>query len=78
MSNEDLLTPAAAGKLFNPPVSGDWIRRLCDRGDLRAVRTTKGWRLVPASEVARLLKQRAESAAAHAAAVAVDNENRRL
>jgi hypothetical protein len=44
---ERLLSPSQAGRLFEPQVGPDRVRDLVDSGDLPAVRTASGWRLIP-------------------------------
>ena len=63
MSNEILLTPGEAGRYFDPPLGADRVRQLIDRGELRAVKTEGGWRLVPKADVLRLVEERRRRAA---------------
>jgi excisionase family DNA binding protein len=66
MSDEILLMPGEAGRYFDPPLGADRVRQLIDRGELRAVKTEGGWRLVPKAEVLRFVEERRRRAAADA------------
>ena len=59
-----LLMPGEAGRYFDPPVGADRVRELIDRGDLKAIRTQRGWRLVAKSEVLRFVERRRRAAGA--------------
>ena len=56
MLENDYLTPASAGQAFNPPISGDRVRQLCDQGALKALRLDQ--ELIPRSEIVRLSAER--------------------
>jgi hypothetical protein len=69
ITEPDLLMVKEAGLEFNPKLSAQRIRQLCDAGELRAFRTTSGVRLIPRSEIERLIDERARRAAARHSAV---------
>lgn len=53
-----VLMPFEAGRRLNPPVSGARISQLVNAGQLEAVRTESGRRLILVSSLERLIKQR--------------------
>lgn len=55
---DELLMPFEAGRRLNPPVSGARISQLVDAGQLEAVRTESGRRLILARSLDQLIKQR--------------------
>jgi PHP family Zn ribbon phosphoesterase len=55
---EVYLTCSEAGREVRPPVSGHRIRQMVDRGELHALKTPSGWRLVPLAEIRRLNESR--------------------
>jgi hypothetical protein len=61
---DKLLMPFEAGRRFKPPISGQRASQLVDDGQLEAVRTESGRRLILASSVERLIKQREAARAA--------------
>jgi hypothetical protein len=63
--DDTLVTASEAARFFNPPLTPARVRQLVDRGQLSARRTPSGWRLIPLSEVRRLVeKRRGESVGA--------------
>ena len=58
MENETLLTPQKFGVRFNPPLSAQWVRQLVDSGQIKAVRTPTGRRLIALSELRRFQAER--------------------
>lgn len=53
----DLSVSQAARKLGLSP---DWVRALCNRGELPSYRVGNGWRLIPAAAVEAYAQERAE------------------
>lgn len=60
-----LLTPELAGREFDPPLGANRVRQLVDSGELAALRTPAGWRLIPRAEVLRLVEERRRRATAN-------------
>lgn len=56
--NQVFLTCSEAGRECRPPVTGHRIRQMVDRGELRALKTPSGWRLIPLAEIQRLNETR--------------------
>jgi hypothetical protein len=53
-----MLTVGEAGLRFDPPLSAGRVRQLIDSGELRAIRTARGVRLVAESAVRELAEKR--------------------
>lgn len=56
----DLLTKADVARRLN--VTPQTVRNMVERGELRAIRTERGWRLFRRQDVDRLIAKRARSA----------------
>jgi hypothetical protein len=67
MNKKTLLLPSEAGRYFRPPISADRVRQLCDIGQLNAITTASGHRLIPLDDVLRLAHEREQKKLANTA-----------
>jgi excisionase family DNA binding protein len=55
---EIYLTPAEAGRRFSPALSSARFRQMVDAGELGAIRTPGGWRLIRETDVLKAVQAR--------------------
>ena len=59
IEEDQLLTPGEAGRLLDPPISGDGVKYLEARGQVRSKRTASGRRLYFKRDILRIVSERA-------------------